>query len=170
MSYWQGVRGGSPLRYEGGYSGGSWLTALTGDFGHGKVDGAYLIENFDNLNPASFVWSKQYSLYAHIDSEPERYLGFEKWWGDFIQLNAVELQYLVDQMFVGDKLTRNELVSNDGQVFDARNVTCPVICFASLGDNISPPPQALGWILDLYHDVDEIRGADARLPIALIPR
>jgi hypothetical protein len=27
-------------------------------------------------------------------------------------------------------------------------------------DNISPPPQTLGWILDLYRDVDDIRAAD----------
>ena len=26
-----------------------------------------------------------------------------------------------------------------------------------MADNISPPPQTLGWILDLYRDVDEIR-------------
>jgi hypothetical protein len=29
--------------------------------------------------------------------------------------------------------------------------------FCSKGDNITPPQQALGWILDLYQDVDEIR-------------
>ena len=29
--------------------------------------------------------------------------------------------------------------------------------FCSKGDNITPPQQALGWILDLYRDVDEIR-------------
>ena len=29
--------------------------------------------------------------------------------------------------------------------------------FTSTGDNISPPPQTLGWILDLYRDVDDIR-------------
>jgi hypothetical protein len=29
--------------------------------------------------------------------------------------------------------------------------------FCSKGDNITPPQQALGWILDLYADVDEIR-------------
>jgi hypothetical protein len=29
--------------------------------------------------------------------------------------------------------------------------------FCSKGDNITPPQQALGWILDLYKDVDEIR-------------
>ena len=30
--------------------------------------------------------------------------------------------------------------------------------FCSKGDNITPPQQALDWILDLYEDVDEIRG------------
>jgi hypothetical protein len=29
--------------------------------------------------------------------------------------------------------------------------------FCSKGDNITPPQQALGWIVDLYRDVDEIR-------------
>ena len=29
--------------------------------------------------------------------------------------------------------------------------------FCSKGDNVTPPQQALGWILDLYDDVDEIR-------------
>jgi Protein of unknown function (DUF3141) len=31
------------------------------------------------------------------------------------------------------------------------------VVFCSKGDNITPPPQALEWILDLYEDVDEIR-------------
>ena len=29
--------------------------------------------------------------------------------------------------------------------------------FCSKGDNVTPPQQALDWILDLYADVDEIR-------------
>lgn len=169
MSYWQGARGKNPMRYQGGLLGGSWLTALTSDLGNGEADGAYFIENFDNLNPANFLWGKQYALYANIDTEPPRYLGFEKWWGDFIQLNGVEIQYLVDQLFIGDKLTRNEMISNDDRVFDARNVTAPVVCFASLGDNISPPPQALGWILDLYRDVDEIKARGRTIVYCLDP-
>jgi hypothetical protein len=31
------------------------------------------------------------------------------------------------------------------------------VAFCSKGDNITPPQQALGWILDLYENVDEIR-------------
>ena len=33
----------------------------------------------------------------------------------------------------------------------------PIICFCSKGDNITPPQQALDWILDLYGSVEDIR-------------
>jgi len=157
MSYWQGVHGKNPMRYSGGLSGGSWLTALTSDLGNGKFDGTGLIQNFDNLNPAYSLWGKQYEVYANIDTGAERFLKFEKWWGDFIELNGDELQFLVDNLFIGDKLTRNQLQSSDGTTFDVRNITSPIIVFTSMGDNISPPQQTLGWILDLYRDVDDIR-------------
>ena len=157
MSYWQGVRGRNPMRYAGGLLGGSWLTALASDLGKGKFDGTWLVLNFDRLNPANWLWGKQYDVYANVDTESARYLGFEKWWGDFIQLNGDEMQYIVDELFIGDKLTRNQLHSSDGTTFDLRNVTSPIIVFTSMGDNISPPQQSLGWILDLYHDVDDVR-------------
>ncbi|MGB8738185.1 MAG: DUF3141 domain-containing protein, partial [Rhodomicrobium sp.] len=84
MSYWQGVRGKNPMRYSGGLFGGSWMTALTSDLGAGRFDGAWLVENFDNLNPANWLWGKQYNLYEKADTEGPRYLEFEKWWGSFI--------------------------------------------------------------------------------------
>ena len=157
MSYWQGVHGKNPMRYSGGLLGGSWLTAMTSDLGKGKIDGTGLIMNFDLLNPANWLWGKQYDVYTEVDTDAERYLNFEKWWGDFIQLNGNELQFLVDNFFIGDKLTRNQLKSSDGTVFDLRGITSPIIVFTSMKDNISPPPQTLGWILDLYPDVDDIR-------------
>ena len=157
MSYWQGVRGKNPMRYAGGLLGGSWLVAMMSDLGAGKIDGTDLVLNFDILNPGNWLWGKQYEVYTHVDSDAARYLKFEKWWGDFIQLNGDELQFLVDDLFIGDKLTRNQIKSRDGAIFDLRSVTSPIIVFTSMADNISPPPQTLGWILDLYRDVDDIR-------------
>ena len=157
MSYWQGEHGKNPMRYSGGLLGGSWLTAMASDLGNGKIDGTALILNFDILNPSNWLWGKQYEVYTHVDSDAARYLGFEKWWGDFIQLNGDELQFLVDNLFIGDKLTRNELQSTNGTIFNLRRVTSPIIVFTSTEDNISPPPQSLGWILDLYSDVEDIR-------------
>ena len=167
MSYWQGVHGKNPMRYSGGLLGGSWLTAMSSDLGNGKFDGTGLILNFDMLNPANWLWGKQYEVYTHIDTDAERYLKFEKWWGDFIQLNGDELQFLVDNLFIGDKLTRNQLHSHDGTTFDLRNITSPIIVFTSSGDNISPPPQALGWIIDLYRDVDDIRATGRTIVYSL---
>ena len=104
LSYWAGVRGKNPMRYSGGLLGGSWLTALTSDLGHGKFDGAWLVQNFENQNPANTLWSKQYNLYSKIDTEAQRYLGFERWWGGHVNLNAEEIQFIVDELFIGNNL------------------------------------------------------------------
>ena len=104
LSYWAGVHGKNPMRYSGGLLGGSWLTAFASDLGHGKFDGAWLVQNFENQNPANTLWSKQYNLYSKIDTEAPRYLGFERWWGGHVNLNAEEIQFIVDELFVGNKL------------------------------------------------------------------
>ena len=157
LSYWAGVRGKNPMRYTGGLLGGSWLTALMSDLGHGKFDGSWLVANFENLNPANTLWTKQYNLWAKVDTEAPRYLGFEKWWTVHPTLNGEEMQYIVDQLFVGNKLATAEIVTAKGVRIDLRNIKSPIVCFCSWGDDITPPPQALDWILDLYKDVDDIR-------------
>ena len=157
LSYWAGVRGKNPMRYSGGLLGGSWLTALTSDLGHGKFDGAWLVQNFENQNPANTLWSKQYNLYSKIDTEAQRYLGFEKWWGGHVNLNADEIQFIVDELFIGNNLAAGRIQTSDGISIDLRNIRSPIVVFCSKGDNVTPPQQALEWILDLYENVDEIR-------------
>lgn len=157
LSYWDGVRGQYPMRYSGGLLGGSWLTALASDLGGGKFDGALLVQNFENQNPANTYWTKQYNLYSKIDSEAERYLGFERWWGAHINLNAEEIQFIVDELFVGNNLAAGRIKTADGTAIDLRSIRSPIVVFCSKGDNITPPQQALDWILDLYDSVDQIR-------------
>lgn len=157
LSYWAGVQGANPMRYSGGLLGGSWLTALAGDLGAGIFDGAFLVQNFENLNPANTFWSKQYNLYAKVDTEADRYLGFERWWGGHVTLNAEEMQFIVDELFVGNRLASGEIRTSDGTAIDLRNIRSPIVVFCSKGDNITPPQQALDWILDLYDSVDDIR-------------
>jgi pimeloyl-ACP methyl ester carboxylesterase len=157
LSYWAGVRGKNPMRYSGGLLGGSWLTALTGDLGGGKFDGAWLVQNFESQNPANTLWSKQYNLYSKIDTEAPRYLGFERWWGGHVNLNGEEIQAIVDELFIGNKLAAGLIQTSDGTAIDLRSIRSPIVVFCSKGDNITPPQQALGWILDCYDDVDEIR-------------
>jgi hypothetical protein len=44
-----------------------------------------------------------------------------------------------------------------GQSFDLRQIKSPIILFASLGDNITPPQQAFNWVADVYGSTDEIK-------------
>ncbi len=156
LSYWAGVEGKNPMRYTGGLLGGSWLASLAGDLGHGTFDGVNLVSNFENLNPANTLWAKQYNLYAKIDTEEERYLGFEKWWTGYFLMTKEEMRAIADELFVGNKLTKGRILTKDRRAIDLRNIKAPIVVIASWGDNITPPPQALYWIPDLYESVAEI--------------
>ena len=125
-----------------------------GVFGFSRSRG---IQNFENLNPANTFWKKPYNLFSKIDTEAAHYLEFERWWGGHVNLTADEMQFIVDELFVGNKLAAGQIKSSNGTAIDLRNIRSPIVVFCSKGDNITPPQQALGWILDLYDDVDEIR-------------
>ncbi len=157
LSYWAGVRGHNPMRYTGGLLGGSWMTALASDLGGGKFDGAWLVSNFEGLNPSNTFWKKHYNLYSKIDTESARYLQFEQWWGSHVLLNAEEIQFIVDELFVGNKLTQGAISWSDGAPIDLRNIRSPIVVFCSKADNITPPQQALQWVIDIYDSADDIR-------------
>jgi hypothetical protein len=157
LSYWAGVEGMNPMRYTGGLLGGTWLTSLAGDLGNGTFDGAHLVQNFESLDPANTLWGKQYNLYSKVDTEEPRYLGFEKWWSGYFFTTKEEMRGITDELFVGNKLTKGTLQTSDRRRINLKNIRSPIVVIASWGDNITPPPQALNWIPDLYETVDEIR-------------
>ena len=154
MSYWGGAwqegEGDNPMRYAGGMLGGTWLASLTSDLGDGMFDGAYLVENFENLNPANTFWDKYYHLYANVDTEPPRFLEFERWWGGFYLMNREEIEWITRNLFVGNKLWTGDAKAPDGKAFDLRDIKAPIVLFASMGDNITPPQQAFNWVADVY--------------------
>ena len=156
LSYWAGSGTQNPMRYSGGLLGGSWLASLAGDLGNGRFDGAHLVANFERLDPGNTLWKKPYNLYAKIDTEEDRYLGFERWWGGFYLMNAEEMRFIVNNLFVGNRLAAGDMVTTRGTAIDLRNIRTPIVVFASWGDNITPPQQALNWILDCYASDREI--------------
>ena len=156
LSFWAGVAGKNPLRYRGGLTGGVWMASLWSDLGHGMFDGANLLAGFEDLNLSRTLWDKQYYLWATIDSEEERYLEFEKWWNGFFKLTREEIHFIVDELFVGNRLEKGSIRMNR-QDIDLKEVQGPVFVFASQGDNITPPQQALNWIPAVWKTVDEIR-------------
>lgn len=157
LSYWGGSEGAHPMRYKGGLSGGIWLTSLMTDLGNDTFDGAHLVAGFEDLNPANALWSKYYHLFSNIDTEEKRFLDFEKWWGGFFMMNAEEIHFIVNSLFVGNELEKGHLKLDDGRLIDLKNFKDPILAFASEGDNITPPQQALNWIHKVYGTVDEIK-------------
>ncbi|PWT84313.1 MAG: hypothetical protein C5B58_04905 [Acidobacteria bacterium] len=170
LSYWSGVRGKNAMRYLGGWYGGSWPDRMMSDIGNGIFDAAWLVGNFDNLNPANTLWTKQYNVWSNPEQEEKRYLQFEKWWGDFVLLRGEEMQWMVDHLFIGNKLSTGQIITSDGIRIDMREVKSPIVCFCSHGDNITPPQQALDWILDNYQSVDEIREMGQRVFYTIDPK
>ena len=77
---------------------------------------------------------------------------------------------MVDNRFVGNKLSTAQIVTSDGIRLDIREVKTPIVCFCSQGDNITPPQQALDWILDNYLSVDEIRRCGQKIFYIVDPK
>lgn len=168
MSYWAGESGKNPMRYVGGLNGGITPALLLADLGGGRFDGALLVENFENLNPANSFFKKLYNLYSAVDTEADRFLEFERWWGGFFMMTEAEIRWIVENLFIGNRLAAG-LADLGGQRIDLRRIETPVIVFASEGDNITPPSQALNWIADLYRDVNEIKARGQRIVYTVHP-
>ena len=44
-----------------------------------------------------------------MDTEAERFLDFETWWGGPVLLNAEEMQWIADNLFVGNRLSTGQI-------------------------------------------------------------
>ncbi|TCZ62968.1 DUF3141 domain-containing protein [Roseicella aquatilis] len=157
LSYWAGRTGHAAMRYTGGLVGGAWPVALLSDLGNGRFDGAHLGLNFEALSPGNTWFRKYYDFYAKVDTEAERFLEFERWWSGLFLMNREEIRWIVERLFVGNQLTRDRLKDEAGTTLSIRALRTPVVIFASEGDHITPPGQALRWIADVYRDEEEIR-------------
>jgi pimeloyl-ACP methyl ester carboxylesterase len=163
LSYWAGTRGRNPMRYVGGIVGGVAPALLMADLGNGRFDGANLVLNFENLNPGNSLWEKYYDVFADVEGQAQRYLDFERWWSGFYFMNEQEIRWIVENLFVGNRLAHGGAQLDPRLHIDLRNIRAPIIVFASHGDNITPPQQALNWITDLYASVQEIKARGQRI-------
>jgi hypothetical protein len=162
LSYWAGESGVNPARISGGLFGGAWTAHLAADLGNGRFDGAWLVQNFENLQPEA-VWQKYANLFAHVDTERDRFLEFERWWNGFYFLSRQEILAIIENLFIGNKLEQGTLRICEHCVADLRRIRNPLVIFASYGDNITPPHQALGWIPVVYRDTDDLKAAGQRI-------
>ncbi|MFZ3139045.1 MAG: DUF3141 domain-containing protein [Polaromonas sp.] len=176
LSYWAGAEDVNPMRLAGGLLGGEWLTHLMADLGGGRLDGAWLVQNFEGLNPANTWWQKNYDLYAHVDTERERFLEFERWWSSYFFLSREEILATVENLFIGNRLEQGQVLldpcnmaSQPDCVVDLKRIRNPLVIFASSGDNITPPHQALAWLPAIYPTTEALKAAGQRIVYLLNP-
>lgn len=178
LSYWAGAEDVNPMRLAGGLLGGEWLTHLMADLGGGRLDGAWLVQNFEGLNPAHTWWQKNYNLYANIETERERFLEFERWWSSYFFLSREEILATVENLFIGNRLEQGQVQLDpcamdpqppQGCVVDLKRIRNPLVIFASSGDNIAPPHQALAWLPAVYPDTAALKAAGQRIVYLLNP-
>jgi pimeloyl-ACP methyl ester carboxylesterase len=162
VAAWSGRKGENPMRYSGGLAGGVLPALLAADLGGGIFDGAHLVSNFEKLNPGRNYFGKYYDLFVDPAKGRERFLEFEKWWGGVHFMNEAEIRWIIEEIFVGNKLSRGE-ARLGGRRLDLKSIRSPIIVFASKGDNITPPQQALNWIADTFSDEHEIRVRGQRI-------
>lgn len=72
-------------------------------------------------------------------------------------MNVEEMRAIVNNLFVGNKLARGEIVLESDKRLDLKRIKSPIVVFASFGNEITPPQQALNWVCDLYDDLDDLR-------------
>jgi hypothetical protein len=146
-----------------GFVGGVWLTHFLADLNQDLFDGAWLVQNFENLKPGNAVWDKYANLFTKIDTETDRFLDFERWWNGFYRLSGEEIVSIVEDLFVGNKLEQGQVRIDDHCTIDLTDIKNPLVIFASYGDNITPPHQALGWVPAVYKSTDALKKAGQRI-------
>jgi hypothetical protein len=72
-------------------------------------------------------------------------------------MNREEIEFITKNLFVGNKLWSGDVKSASGNAFDLRDIKVPIVLFASMGDNITPPQQAFNWVADIYGSTEEIK-------------
>ncbi len=170
LSYWSGEAESSPMRMMGALTGGAWVAHMISDLGDGRFDGAWLAQNFETLQPEKAIWDKYANLYAHADTERRRFLEFERWWNGYYTLSREEILGITQNLFIGNRLEQGEMQFDAHCTVDLKRIRNPIVIFASDGDNITPPQQAMGWIARLYPDTDALKAAAQRIVYMTHPR
>ena len=110
------------------------------------------------LSPKA-VWEKYAQLFTNVDSEQARFLEFERW-GTVYFLSREEILAIVENLFIGNQL--EQVFSRFARVALLTSGGSNPIIFASYGDNITPPHQALDDSGSLQ-DTEDLKQAGQRI-------
>ena len=169
LSYWGGEAGVNPMRLAGGLTGGVWATRLLADLSGGQFDGAWLVHNFEQLDPGHAVFGKYKAMFAQPEAQRTRFLDFERWWGECCFLTREEIVAIVENLFIGNRLEEGGFRICECCHADMRQLKSPMLVFASSGDNITPPAQALGWVPAVWPTTEALIAGGQRICYLLHP-
>lgn len=169
LSYWGGEAGVNPMRLAGGLIGGVWLARLMADLSNGQFDGAWLAHNFEQLDPGHAMFGKYKALFAQPEAERERFVDFERWWGEYCFLTRAEIVSIVENLFIGNRLEEGGFRICECCNADLRRLKSPMLVFASSGDNITPPQQALGWVPAVWPTTQALIAGGQRIVYLINP-
>ncbi|MDL2286355.1 DUF3141 domain-containing protein [Desulfococcaceae bacterium OttesenSCG-928-F15] len=157
ISYWAGKRGRHVVRYKAGLIGGVWSISFLSDLGSGYFDGANLASGQEIINPGAAYFRVPYKLYSKVDTEAERFRDFSRWWSSYYLMTEEEIYFMIQHLFIENRLERGDLEFKGGKRLDLKDLEDPIVLFSSDGDNVTPPQQALNWIVKVWGSLAEIK-------------
>jgi poly(3-hydroxybutyrate) depolymerase len=110
--------------------------------GGGLMKGAFMLEGFKNMHPATQYFDKFADLYEHIDnpSYVARFEHFERWYEYTINLPGSWYLQVIREIFKENRLANGEFVGL-GQRLSLKSITCPAYLLAGARDDITPKEQ-----------------------------
>ena len=156
MSYWAGNDGENPMRYAGGMLGGVWPRSWRAISAPASSTGRISSRTSSTSIPPTRISTS--TTTSSRRSTPSR--------------SASGIRALVGRLLpdgpAGDQVDRREPVRRQqsagrrGRMVGGTRLRpagdpSPIILFASLGDNITPPQQAFNWVADLYPTTEALK-------------
>ncbi len=162
MSYWGGAwqegAGDNPMRYAGGMLGGTWLASLAADHGRRHVRRRVPGRELREPQPGQHVLGQvlppvrerrhRAAALSRVRALVGRLLPDEPRGDRVDHAQSLRRQQAVERRHEGARPARRSTCAT---------IKAPIILFASMGDNITPPQQAFNWVADVYGSTEEIK-------------
>ncbi len=115
LSYWAGVRGQYPMRYSRRPARRQLADGARRRSRRRHLRRRLAGAEFREPEPGQHALDASSTISSPRSTpRPSATSSFEKWWGGHVTLNAEEIQFIVDELFVGNKLAAGEIRTSDG--------------------------------------------------------
>ena len=146
------------MRYAGGMLGGSWLASFAADLGNGQVrrrlPGAELREPEPGQHVLGQVLPRVRERGHRAAALPRVRALVGRLLPDEPRRDRVDHAATCSSATSCGRATSRRAAARPSTCATSRS---PIMLFASMGDNITPPQQAFNWVADVYGSTEEIK-------------